>query len=116
VARRPDAFADDCRDATLIVSKFNVPPACAAAAIDRRMLSTTGALALRRVKGEWVVAPVRSPTADRPWFGRTAAPDPAALARLNRPSNALAVTQPLIAQPSDDPKEAPDEEKANEDE
>jgi competence protein ComEC len=116
VARRPDAFADDCRDATLVVSKFDVPAACAAAAIDRWTLSTTGAITLRRVNGEWLAKPVRSPIADRPWYGRARAPDPAALARRNRPSNALAITQPPLTQPSDDPMEVLDEEKANEQE
>jgi len=89
VARRPEAFADDCREAALVVSKFEAPRACAAAVVDRRALMTTGALALRRVNGGWVVTPVRSPTADRPWYGRAGAPDPAALARL-RPMRAEA--------------------------
>jgi competence protein ComEC len=117
VARRPGAFADDCRDAALVVSKFDVPPACAAAAIDRRMLTTTGALALRRVRGEWAVQPVRSPTADRPWYGRTVAPDPAALARLQNRRSVTAGFDPPLTQPGDMPvPEAPDEEVGGEEE
>src|SRR5262249_51959050 len=92
VARRPEAFADDCERAALVVSQFDVPRACVAAAADRRMLASTGALALRRVDGEWQVSPVRSPIADRPWYGRAAPPDPAALDRLRRPDRALVQT------------------------
>jgi competence protein ComEC len=114
VARRPDAFADDCREAALVVSPFDVPPACAAAAIDRRALATTGAVALRRVKGEWVATPVRSPTADRPWYGRIRAPDPAALARLYRRPNVMGGTQLPLARPVDDP--LPDGEEVGEEE
>ena len=99
------------------MSKFEVPAACAAAAIDRRALSTTGALALRRVKGEWAAAPVRSPTADRSWYGRARAPDPAALARLQHRPSVLVGTEPLLARPGDVPvPEAPDEENINEEE
>jgi competence protein ComEC len=98
VARRPEAFADDCRDAALVVSKFDVPRACAAASVERRMLATTGALALRHTHGGWKVEAARSPTADRPWYGRARPPDPAALARLQERSRAL-VTQ---AAPADD--------------
>jgi competence protein ComEC len=112
VARRPDAFADDCRDAALVVSKFDVPPACGAAAIDRRALATTGAVTLQRVNGEWVATPVRSPMANRPWYGRTRAPDPAALARLYHRPGAPAAAPP--ATPGDYP--SPDDENANEEE
>jgi len=113
VARRPEAFADDCREAALVVSPLDVPAACAAAAVDRRALASTGALALRRVKGEWVAEPVRSPFADRPWYGRARAPDPAALARLYRRPNAPAGTEPL-ARPDEIP--VPDEGSVNEEE
>jgi competence protein ComEC len=117
IARRPEAFADDCREAALVVSPFDVPPACAAAAIDRRALATTGAVALRRVKGEWVATPVRSPTADRPWYGRTRAPDPAALARLyHRPSVPAGSELPLARPSNDPPSETPDEENVNDEE
>jgi competence protein ComEC len=84
VALRPDAFADDCRDAALVVSKSSLPEACAAPGIDRRTLSTTGAISLRRIDGKWVAETARSPYADRPWYGRPAPPDPAVLDRLAR--------------------------------
>jgi competence protein ComEC len=89
VARRPEAFADDCERAALVVSQLDVPRGCAAASADRRALATTGALALRRVGGEWRVSPVRSPIADRPWYGRAAPPDATALERLRKPVRAV---------------------------
>jgi competence protein ComEC len=105
VARRPDAFADDCREAALVVSKFDVPRACATAAIDRHMLATTGAIALKRVNGEWRADPARSPFVNRPWYGRTNAPDPAALMRLQPRSATLGrvESQPMeLKEDSDD--------------
>jgi hypothetical protein len=47
-----------------------------------------------KLKGEWVAEPMRSPAADRPWYGRTRVPD-------SRGARALA---------------APDEESGNEEE
>jgi hypothetical protein len=66
------------------VSKSQLPEACAAPGIDRRTLSTTGAISLRRIEGKWVAETARSPYADRPWYGRPAPPDPAVLDRLAR--------------------------------
>jgi len=84
VALRPEAFADDCRDAALVVSKSQLPEACAAPGIDRRTLATTGAISLRRIDGKWVAETARSPYADRPWYGRPAPPDAKLLERLAR--------------------------------
>jgi competence protein ComEC len=105
VALRPEAFADDCRDAALVVSRHELPAACAAPGIDRRTLATTGAVSLRRVGGTWVVETARSPLADRPWFGRAAPPDPRVLVRLApRPSTpAVAPAIERGAPPADVP-------------
>src|SRR3989304_1534294 len=84
VAPGPEAFADDCRDAALVVSKGQLPEACAAPGIDRRTLSTTGAISLRKIDGKWVAETARSPHADRPWYGRPAPPDAKLLERLAR--------------------------------
>jgi competence protein ComEC len=105
VALRPEAFADDCRDAALVVSRHELPAACAAPGIDRRTLATTGAVSLRRVGGTWVVETARSPLADRPWFGRAAPPDPRVLARLapRPPTSAVAPAIERGAPPADVP-------------
>lgn len=76
------ALLEDCGRADLIVSSKPVPPSCSSAVIDREVLATTGSIALIRTSGGWQVVPSRAPNADRPWFGRTKAPDGNALARL----------------------------------
>lgn len=82
--RRPEAFANDCRTAGIVVSRFDVPDRCAAPGVDRKMLATTGALSLRHVDGKWAVRAVRSPASDRPWYGRQKPADPAALKRFEQ--------------------------------
>jgi competence protein ComEC len=112
VARDPMAFADDCRDASLIVTRLAVPALCAAAVIDRHSLATTGAVALRRVEGKWLAEPARSPYAERPWYGRRALPDANALARLEskRPASPKSEAETPLARPGDVPvPEGPEE-------
>lgn len=82
VARAHEAFADDCRDAALIVTRLSAPALCGVPLIDGKTLATTGAVSLRRVDGRWVAEAARSPIADRPWYGRRTRPDSTALARL----------------------------------
>lgn len=84
VALRPEAFADDCKQAGVVVSAFDIPAACKAPGIDRKMLATTGAISLRRVDHEWKIETVRSSYADRPWYGRAKPADPEALARFRK--------------------------------
>jgi competence protein ComEC len=105
VARDPRAFVDDCRDAALVVTRLRAPAACAAAAIDRDVLATTGAVALSRVDGKWIAEAARSPYADRPWYGRPAPPDAAVLARLEgrRPAASKTDAEAPIARPGDVP-------------
>ena len=54
VVRRPEAFAEDCRRAALVVTILEAPPGCAerTTVIDRRTLATTGALTLERAAPE----------------------------------------------------------------
>jgi competence protein ComEC len=94
VARRREALLDDCREAGLVVAKFDVPSGCKAPVIDRRTLATTGAIALRRVNGKWVAEPARSPMSNRPWFGRASAPDASALSRLDVPNVREGIHEP----------------------
>jgi competence protein ComEC len=84
VATRPEAFADDCREAGVVISAFDIPAACKAPGIDRKMLSTTGAISLRRENNEWKIETVRKPYADRPWYGRAKPADPEVLDRFRK--------------------------------
>jgi competence protein ComEC len=82
VARRQEAFADDCRDAALVITSLEAPAACGAPMIDGRTLATTGAIALYRANGRWIAEPARAPEAERAWYGRSGRADPSALLRL----------------------------------
>jgi len=64
---RPEAFADDCERATLIVTVRQAPPGCRATVIDAERLRRQGALALRRTGEGFSVDAVRPRGIDRPW-------------------------------------------------
>lgn len=64
---RPEAMADDCERAALIVTAKQVPSACRASVIDAERLRRQGALALRRTNEGFAVDAVKPPGIDRPW-------------------------------------------------
>ena len=66
-AQRPEALADDCERAALIVTTRQPPGTCAASVIDAQRLRRQGALALRRGRDGFVVDAVKSRGIDRPW-------------------------------------------------
>jgi competence protein ComEC len=86
VVSRPEAFADDCGNAAIVISATDIPASCRIPGIDRKMMLTTGAVSLRHAGGEWKMETVRSPYADRPWYGRAQTADPDALARFSAKS------------------------------
>ena len=55
IAKRADAFADDCEKAALIVTARQPPPACKARMIDQERLRETGSLALYSRDGTFAV-------------------------------------------------------------
>jgi competence protein ComEC len=67
IVRSVEAFEEDCRRATLVVSAREAPPDCAARAVDRKAWQRNGALALRRVGTGWEITPARPDGHDRPW-------------------------------------------------
>jgi competence protein ComEC len=111
VAARPAALADDCGKAALVVSATDIPASCRAAGIDRKVMATTGAVSLRHVKGEWKIETVRSPHADRPWYGRAHPADPDALARFRaKAAEAVQDARIPLAPAGDIPVPEPDDE------
>jgi competence protein ComEC len=70
----PDAFAEDCIRAAVVVSARDAPPDCAALTVDRGMLRANGAVALRPNASGWQVTVARPSAQDRPWARATAAP------------------------------------------
>ena len=67
LALRPDALADDCERAALLVTARQAPAACGALVVDQERLRRQGALALRRARDGFAVEAVRPRGVDRPW-------------------------------------------------
>jgi competence protein ComEC len=86
IARRPEAFEEDCRRAAVVVSTRMAPPDCAALVIDRAVWLRGGAIALRHVGNEWEITAARSSGLNRPWARRppTAEEAPASAAPQRR--------------------------------
>ena len=93
VARKLEALPALCEGRSLLISRFYAPRDCRAPVIDRRVLGTTGAIALRRTDGRWVIEPVRAPTEDRPWFVRPERPNPRALVRIESAATAASAAE-----------------------
>jgi competence protein ComEC len=64
---RPEAMADDCERAALIVTVKQVPSPCRASVIDAERLRRQGALTLRRTNEGFSVDAVKPRGIDRPW-------------------------------------------------
>jgi competence protein ComEC len=67
LALRPEALADDCARAVLVVTASQAPPTCAAPVITLDRLRRQGVLALRRSGNGFVVEAVKPKGFDRPW-------------------------------------------------
>ncbi|HWK00652.1 MAG TPA: ComEC/Rec2 family competence protein [Xanthobacteraceae bacterium] len=116
VASRPEAFADDCSHAALVISAKDIPAACRALGIDRKLMATAGAVSLRHVNGEWKIETVRSPYADRPWYGRAQPADPDALVRFRAKADEIRQSAEMPLAPAGDiPVPEPDEETGEDD-
>jgi competence protein ComEC len=64
---RPEAIAEDCERAALIVTARQVPSGCRASVIDAERLRRQGALTLRRTNEGFAVEAVKPRGIDRPW-------------------------------------------------
>jgi competence protein ComEC len=86
LALQPEALADDCLRATVVVTSRQAPTDCGALVIDQERLRRQGTLALRR-KGEgFAVTAIRPDGVDRPWSSAIAdAPKPPVPTRARRP-------------------------------
>jgi competence protein ComEC len=67
LSQSPEAFADDCERAALIIALREPPPACAAVVMTRKSWREGGALALYRRGPTWEVVSARPKGVDRPW-------------------------------------------------
>jgi competence protein ComEC len=100
VAHDPEAFAEDCASAALIVTRRTAPPACAAQVIDRRVWPHSGALALTRQATGFAVTAARPEGYDRPW-ARATWPRPAAGTTAGDSAPADATRSELDLRPDD---------------
>ncbi|VIO74842.1 ComE operon protein 3 [Bradyrhizobium ivorense] len=67
LSTRPEALADDCERAAVIVTARQVAQGCAASVIDAERLRRHGALALRRISDGFAIDAVKPGGIDRPW-------------------------------------------------
>ena len=64
---KPEAFADDCSRAAIIVTVRQPPSDCAAMVLDQEMLRRRGTLALHRTADGFAISANRPRGVDRPW-------------------------------------------------
>jgi competence protein ComEC len=64
---QPDALADDCQRAALIVTAKQPPSDCAASLITLDRLRRQGTMALRKTREGLAIAAVKPNGFDRPW-------------------------------------------------
>jgi len=67
LALRPEALADDCERAALVVTARQPPAACASPVMSEDRLRGQGAMALRRTRNGFAVEAVKPRGIDRPW-------------------------------------------------
>ncbi len=91
LALRPDALADDCERAALVVTMRQAPPSCASPVIDRDRLRRLGAMTLRRTRDGFAVDAVRPKGVDRPWSPAVAGDIEAETNLMTRPTAPRAV-------------------------
>ena len=63
----PDAFEEDCRLASVVVTSRELPGDCKAVVIDRKLSRGNGAIALRRNGDGFAITAARPAGQDRPW-------------------------------------------------
>jgi competence protein ComEC len=101
LALQPDALADDCARAALIVTAKQPPPACAASLITLDRLRRQGTLALRRTRDGFAIAAVKPNGFDRPWA-------PAVAGDMEDPQLVRRPVAPVDATPSESDQQSED--------
>ncbi|HEX7789738.1 MAG TPA: ComEC/Rec2 family competence protein, partial [Afipia sp.] len=93
---KPEAFADDCGRAAVIVTLRQAPADCVAMVLDQKTLRGRGTLALRKTADGYAITANRSRGLDRPWSPANTEDEPEMSAgRPNRP------VQPVDATPAE---------------
>lgn len=90
---KPEAFADDCARAAVIVTLRQPPADCAAMVLDQDTLRRRGTLALRKTDDGYAVTAIRPRGVNRPWSAAVAEDEPQAPAsRPNVPARSVDAT------------------------
>ena len=100
LATAPEAFADDCSLAALIVSSRSAPPGCAATVIDRAVRMRSGAITLRRAGAGWEITAARPDGYNRPW-AKARAPAGASSTTMQQPAASKSGSRDATPKPSD---------------
>jgi len=67
LALKPEALADDCERAALVVTARQAPTSCRSAVVAGDKLRGQGGMALWRARDGYAVAAIRPKAVDRPW-------------------------------------------------
>jgi competence protein ComEC len=67
IARTAHGVAEDCDQASLVITPREAPPDCRALTIDRRKLNGSGSIVLRRAAHGWSIEQAVPPSLQRPW-------------------------------------------------
>src|ERR1019366_5917759 len=97
LALRPDALADDCERAALLVTARQAPPSCPPPVMSGDRLRRQGAIALRRTRDGFAVDAVKPNGVDRPWSPAVGGDTEAATSPVKR----QAVPRAVDATPSE---------------
>lgn len=89
---KPEALADDCTHAAVIVTTRQPPGDCAAFVIDQEMLRQQGTLALRKTANGYTITAIRPRGVDRPWAPAIADAEPEAASLKRTPTKAVDAT------------------------
>jgi len=102
IARRADAFADDCEKAAVIVTFRQPPPGCRATVLGRDQLRSFGSVAIWRSGDRLLIEGARPTGSDRPWAHTED------VAQALTPQSDAPSLRPVDATPSE-PEIAPDD-------
>jgi competence protein ComEC len=90
---KPEAFADDCARAAVIVTLRQPPADCAAMVLDQEMLRRRGTLSLHKTADGYAITAIRPRGVDRPWSPASVENEPETIApRPNRPARPVDAT------------------------
>ncbi len=89
---KPEALADDCTHAALIVTTRPPPGDCAAFVIDQEILRQQGTLALRKTTNGYSITAIRPRGVARPWAPSIADAEPEAASLKRTPAKAVDAT------------------------